>query len=204
MESKKNITGIILAGGKSSRMGTDKGFIIYKNKAFIQHIIEAINPLVDKIIIVSNNTDYDVFTHHPQSRTSFSITRVNDIIENAGPLAGVYTGLHFATAKNNLVVSCDVPLINSETLSVLIDQIDNENDIVQLESQGKTTPLIAVYKKQCAAIFYALLNEGERRLRVALRHLKVKTITLDKNQEIYTTNINTPDNLKEIADEIKY
>ena len=83
MKNKKNITGIILAGGKSSRMGTDKGFVMYKNKAFIQHIIEAIHPLVDEIIIVSNNPDYDVF----------KLKRVNDIIENAGPLAGVYTGL---------------------------------------------------------------------------------------------------------------
>ena len=188
MNKERNITGIILAGGKSSRMGTDKGFVIYKNKAFIQHIIEAINPLVDDIIIVSNNPDYDVFR----------LNRINDLIENAGPLAGVYTGLHFTTTENNLVVSCDVPLINSETLSLLIDEIDEESDVVQLESQGKTMPLIATYKKQCATTFYSLLNEGERRLRVALNQLKVKTIPLDKDHEKFTKNINTPNNLKEI------
>ena len=55
MKSKKNITGIILAGGTSSRMGTDKGLILYKNKAFVKHIIEAMEPLVDNIIIISNN-----------------------------------------------------------------------------------------------------------------------------------------------------
>ncbi|PHS67523.1 MAG: hypothetical protein COB12_03625 [Flavobacterium sp.] len=188
MKDKKHITGIILAGGKSSRMGTDKGFVIYKNKAFIQHIIEAINPLVDKIIIVSNNPDYDIF----------KLNRINDLIENAGPLAGVYTGLHLTTTENNLVISCDVPLINSETLTLLIDEIDEEFDIVQLESQGKTMPLIAAYKKQCATTFYTLLTKGERRLRVALNQLKVKTILLDKEQEKFTKNINTPNNLKEI------
>ena len=92
MKDKKHITGIILAGGKSSRMGTDKGFVIYKNKAFIQHIIEAINPLVDDIIIISNNPDYDVFR----------LKRFDDIIENAGPLAGVYTGLHFTKILQNI------------------------------------------------------------------------------------------------------
>ena len=170
MKSEKNITGIILAGGKSSRMGSDKGFVMYKNKAFIQHIIEAIQPLVDEIIIVSDNPDYDVFKQK----------RVSDLIENAGPLAGVYTGLVESENENNLVVSCDVPLINSETLSLLIDGIDEETDIVQLESQGKTMPLIAMYKKQCATTFYTLLTKGERRLRVALNQLKVKTIILDK------------------------
>ncbi len=188
MNKERNITGIILAGGKSSRMGTDKGFVIYKNKAFIQHIIEAINPLVDDIIIVSNNPDYDIFR----------LNRINDLIENAGPLAGVYTGLHFTTTENNLVVSCDVPLINSETLSLLIDEIDRESDVVQLESQGKTMPLIATYKKQCATTFYTLLNEGERRLRVALNQLIVKTIILDKDQEKFTKNINTPIDLSEV------
>jgi len=188
MTKEKQITGIILAGGKSSRMGTEKGFVMYKNKAFIQHIIEAIQPLVDKIIIVSNNPDYDIL----------KLKRVPDLIENAGPLAGVYTGLSFSETKNNLVISCDVPLINSETLSLLIDHVDNDTDVVQLKSRGKSMPLIAMYKKQSANVFLTLLNEGERRLRVAIKQLKVTTITLDKNQEKFTTNINTPSNLKEV------
>ena len=71
MSNKNNITGIILAGGKSSRMGSDKGFVIYNDKPFIQHIIDTLQPLVDEIIIVSNNPDYDVF----------KLKRVNDIIE---------------------------------------------------------------------------------------------------------------------------
>jgi len=188
MKSEKNITGIILAGGKSSRMGSDKGFVMYKNKAFIQHIIEAIQPLVQDIIIVSNNPDYDIF----------KLKRVHDLIENAGPLAGVYTGLNYTTTQNNLVVSCDVPLINTETLKKLTENIDDSIDVIQLESLGKTMPLIAMYKKQCKDICLTLLQEGERRLRVALNNLKVKTIILNKKQEKYTTNINTPSNLKEI------
>jgi len=116
MKNKNHITGIILAGGKSSRMGTDKGFVLYKNKSFIQHIIEALQPLVDEIIIVSNNPDYDIF----------GLKRVSDLIENAGPLAGVYTGLDYSETENNLVISCDVPLINSETLTLLIDGIEDQ------------------------------------------------------------------------------
>ncbi len=187
MKDKNHITGIILAGGKSSRMGTDKGFVVYKNKAFVQHIIEALQPLVDEIIIVSNNPDYDVF----------GFNRVNDLIEDAGPVAGVYSGLHHSKTENNLVISCDVPLINSETLTLLTDGVDDKKDVVQLESNGKSMPLIAMYKKESKAVFYSLLKDGERRLRVALKHLKVKTIVLNKNQERYTSNINT---LKELID----
>ena len=188
MKNKNHITGIILAGGKSSRMGTDKGFVLYKNKSFVQHIIDALQPLVDEVIIVSNNPDYDVF----------GLKRVNDLIENTGPVAGVYTGLHYSKTENNLVVSCDVPLINSETLSLLINGVEDAKDVVQLESNGKSMPLIAMYKKQSKAVFYSLLKDGERRLRIALTHLQVKTITLDEKQGRYTTNINTLKNLKEI------
>lgn len=188
MKAINNITGIILAGGKSSRMGTDKGFVVFKNKAFVQHIIEALQPLVDEIIIVSNNLDYDVF----------GFKRINDLIENAGPVAGVYTGLQYSKTENNLVISCDVPLINSETLSLLIDAIEDKKDVVQLESNGKSMPLIAMYKKQCKGVLYSLLQDGERRLRIALTNLKVKTIVLNKNQERFTSNINTIKNLNEI------
>lgn len=61
MVDKKNITGIILAGGKSSRMGTDKGFLLLNNKPFVQYSIDALKPFVSEIMIVSDNPDYDIF-----------------------------------------------------------------------------------------------------------------------------------------------
>jgi len=192
MIGKKHITGIILAGGKSSRIGSDKGFLLLNNKIFIQHIIEAMQPLVKEIIIVSNNTDYDVF----------NLKRVNDLIENAGPLAGVYSGLHHSNTENNLVLSCDVPLINTKTLKQLTHNIEENTDIIQLESIGKTMPLIAIYKKRCKSKFLELLHEGERRLRFAVKQCKVNTIVLNKELEKFTVNINTTHQFKEISNAI--
>lgn len=192
MIDKKHITGIILAGGKSSRIGSDKGFLLLSSKTFIQHIIETMQPLVHEIIIVSNNKDYDIY----------NLKRVNDIIENAGPLAGVYSGLHHSNTKNNLVLSCDVPLINTETLKELTDNLEENVDVIQLESIGKTMPLIAVYKKHCENNFLELLQQGERRLRFAVKQCKVKTIILNKELEKFTTNINTINNLNEIINAI--
>ena len=60
MIEQKDITGIILAGGKSTRMGTDKGFLKFNGKSFIEYSIAALKPLVSQIIIVSNNPDYDI------------------------------------------------------------------------------------------------------------------------------------------------
>lgn len=192
MIGKKHITGIILAGGKSSRIGSDKGFLIFEDKSFINHIIGALQPLVDDIIIVSNNADYDIF----------NLKRVNDLIKNAGPLAGVYTGLHYSKTDNNLVLSCDVPLINTEILKKLTKLIDESIDVIQLESKGKTMPLIAMYKKDCKPKFLELLQGGERRLRFAVKQCKVKTLVLNAELEKYTVNINTTNQFNEITNAI--
>ncbi len=188
MKNNNHITAIILAGGKSSRMRTDKGFVNYKNKPFVQRIIETVVPLVSETIIISNNPNYDIF----------GLKRYPDLIENAGPLAGIYTGLHYSKTENNLVISCDVPLINSEILERLTRDNSDEFEVVQLESQGKEMPLIARYKKSCENTFLELLNQGERRVRKALKSCSVKTITVKQANEKLTANINTKNDLKEI------
>lgn len=189
MNSNKHITGIILAGGRSSRIGSDKGFLLLNEKAFIQHIIEAMQPLVKDIIIVSNNSDYDIL----------NLKRVNDLIENSGPLAGIYSGLHHSNTENNLVLSCDVPLINTETLKKLTANIEEHIDVIQLESKGKTMPLIAMYKTHCKNKFFELLQQGEKRLRFAVKQCKVKTITLNTELEKFTVNINTQHHLRDLS-----
>ena len=188
MMYKQNTTGIILAGGKSTRMGADKGFVIYNDATFMSHVIDAIQPFVSEIIIVSNDSEYDVF----------KLKRVMDKFEDAGPLAGLYSGLANSETENNIVLSCDVPLINNEVLKVLVEGYDSEVDVVQLKSNGETMPLIAIYKKQVMHQFIELLKQGERRLRVAVKSLRTKTITLDTKLDTFVKNINTEAQLKEI------
>lgn len=190
MIDKKNITGIILAGGKSSRMGSDKGFLLLNKKPFIQHIIDALNPLVTEIVIVSNRIEYN----------GFKLKRVTDYIENSGPLAGVYSGLNSSETDYNIVLSCDIPLISTEILKKLIKNSDTISEVIQIESEGKTMPLIALYKKECKYKFYKLLEKGERRLQYAVEQCVTKNIILDKKNSAFVANINTPKELKEIKD----
>ncbi len=194
MADKKDITGIILAGGKSSRMGSDKGFLSLNGIPFISLIIKTVKPFVDDIIIVSNNPDYDIF----------NLKRVEDILKDAGPLAGLYSGLYHSETEKNLVLSCDVPLINGAILKKLIEGIDPEKDVVQLQSQGKTMPLIAIYKKHCMPRCLDLLQEGERRLREAVMQLETKTIELDPDLEQYVRNINTKSQLTALRNELAH
>jgi molybdopterin-guanine dinucleotide biosynthesis protein A len=186
MKFKNNITGIILAGGKSSRMGTEKGLIIYKNKPFVEHIIEAMSPLVDNIIIISNNKTYE----------SFGFKCYEDLIKNTGPLAGIYTGLRYSKTNNNLIVSCDIPLIKTVVLQKLIDQKNDASEVIQLQSQGKNMPLIALYKKSCEVIFMEELHQNQKKVQKALKKCNVKTVIIDGSLEQVTANINTPEDLE--------
>ncbi len=188
MINKKDITGIILAGGKSSRMGTDKGLLKLSSKPFIQYSIDALQPLVSEIIIVSDNPDYNAFGYK----------RIEDDIKNAGPVSGIYSGLKASLSSFNLVLSCDIPLIKTEILQELINGVDDVSEIIQIESNGKAMPLIALYKKDCENTFYRVLQSGERRLRFAVNQCKVKSILLNANAYNTTMNVNTKEELKQI------
>src|SRR5690606_26721854 len=164
---------------------------LYEGKPFIQYSIDALKPLVSEIIIVSNKTEYDIF----------GLKRIEDVIENAGPLAGIYSGLKHSKTDYNLVLSCDIPLINSNILQKLIHAMEEDSEIFQIQSQGKTMPLIALYKKKCEHIFLKLLNDGERRLQFAVQQCQVKTIILNNEDALFTKNINTPEALKTITND---
>lgn len=188
MLERKNITGIVLAGGRSTRMGRDKGFVEYNGKPFIAHIIESLKPLVNEIVIVSDNEDYERFGHY----------RVNDHFKDMGPLAGLYSGLYHSKTEVNLVLSCDVPLVNEALLLKLIQEVTEQDDVVQIKSQGKTNPLIAIYKKRCMATCLSTLESGERRLHRCIDQLNSRNITVDQSLERFTKNINTSNDLYQL------
>ncbi len=194
MKGKDHITGIILAGGKSSRMGQDKALLSFKGKPFIEYAINALQPLASQIVIVSDHKEYD----------RFGVTRVDDLIKDAGPLAGLYSGLYHSKTENNLVLSCDVPLVDSQLLQQLITEDDPSVDVVQYKSGDKTMPLIALYKKSCIATCSTLLKSGERRLQELTKTLTTKTIILDKDLEHQVININTEHDLNHLRNEFDH
>ncbi len=191
---KAALTGIILAGGKSRRMGKDKGLIIFKGKPFIKYIIEALQPLVNEIVIVSDDEAYDVF---------METTRIPDRIPASGPLGGIYTGLDYIKTPYAIVLSCDIPKIKTDSLEKLTRHITIENDVVQYEYDGETMPLIAVYKKECKITCLSLLEKDKRRVRSLIDELQVKTIQVPESIKDQVININTPEELKLAAYEFE-
>ena len=181
----EQITAIILAGGKSSRMGSEKGLIPYQGSPFVRHIISAVEPLADHILIVTDNPAYN----------EFGFERIEDRFKERGPLSGLYSGLEASSTAYNIVLSCDIPLITSELLRKLLDGKKEEADIVHLKVSGKVMPLIALYHKRCSATCEFLLNKNERRLLALRDHHTVIDIEIPDELTYQGMNINTKDEL---------
>lgn len=183
-----NCTGIILAGGLSSRMGTDKGLLSVQNKPMVKHVIDTFNALNIPIIIVANNDAYDQFNYPVY----------NDIVENKGPLGGLYTGLHYSQTELNVVMSCDTPYVSQEVISLLLEV--HKNNISIAGFNGKKHPTIGVFNKSIAdQLFQAIVNDNLK-LEMAYRQIGYDIIEMSQLETIddrVFANINTNEELNE-------
>lgn len=182
-----NVGAIILAGGKSSRMGQDKGLMLINNKPMISYIIETLKKLTQDITIVSNQKEYH----------SFGFPIVEDLIKNAGPLAGIYTGLVNAKNTKNIIVSCDVPNISVELLSFLINNSE-QSEVVIPENNNKTHQVIGVYDKSCIPFFKQALESNQLKLKDVLKKVKTEVVDANRFNKSEFINVNTPNELNEL------
>jgi molybdenum cofactor guanylyltransferase len=185
----ENFTGIILAGGKSQRMGTDKGMLLLNGKPFISHIYEAMKPIFgDNIVVVSSNTDYDVFRYN----------RIEDLISDKGPVGGLYTALKQSKTKFNLVLSVDVPLVSTELLQWLVDNHDDSYLVTQVQVDEKASPLVAVYDRALRMLLGEHLAGNQLKLRDVIAEVNVQTLIVPAKWSSQLQNINTKDDYKKI------
>jgi molybdopterin-guanine dinucleotide biosynthesis protein A len=189
-----NTNGYILAGGKSSRMGTDKGLLLFEGKPMIQYVIEQMQPIFDKLVIVANNPEY----------AKFGLEVIPDLIKDIGPAGGIYTALHHSEAKLNFMVSCDMPFVTQEAIAFIVKNAD-ENQIVLLENQGKLEPLFGLYAKDCEAVWLQLIQQKTIKLQDMVSYFKLKIIPIENN-EIFTSsffkNINTKEDFNNALNRI--
>lgn len=189
------INAYVLAGGKSTRMGTDKGLVLHQGKPFVVRIIEAIQAHCSSITIISNTSNYNFLGY----------TIIEDIIKNKGPLAGIYTGLKHSSSPYNLFVSCDIPLLNDTLISYLLSHADDTADASILIHNNNIEPLCGIYSKGCAEIIKTLLEKNELSVVKALQQLNVHYIDISNVNGVTPaalTNINTRSELKEIENNI--
>ena len=188
MFRQKQISAIILAGGKSSRMMRDKGLITLHNKPLIKHVIETVKRITENIIIISANPTYK----------QFGYPCFEDRIKDKGPLSGIMTGLVNSTTQKNFVLGCDMPFISASLLQGLLNNCDGVDAIIA-EHKNMAEPLCAIYDKSCITHFGSLLEQNQLKITDALEGLKTRVISFDKEDWFVGNefaNINTVEELK--------
>lgn len=161
------MTGIILAGGRNTRIGTDKAFLEINGVRLIDRTIAILKGIFEEIIVVTNS---------PLSYLDQNVTIVTDILENKGPLGGLYTGLFFAFSQRAFVCACDMPFLDGHFIEYMIENCTDYDVVVPYSGDG-LQPLHAIYSKKCLP---AMLNH--------LKRDKLKIIDLYKGLKILTLN----------------
>lgn len=181
------MTGIILAGGRSSRMGRDKSLLPWNDADLLHTVIGKVSQVCDDIVLVSNQ---------PRNLTVKDIRVVKDIIPDMGPLGGIHAGLTYARYPFAFVTACDMPYIVPQAIEFLFHEATDDWDIVIPVSGEMFEPTYCVYKKTCLPVIETLLKQGERRVAKIFPMLRVKHIDIEVLRQFDTnltmfTNINT-------------
>ncbi len=186
------LTIAIQAGGKSSRMGTDKSFVPFLGRPMIEVVRAAVEGLGDELILITNN---------PEPYAYLGLPMVADLYPDTGPLGGIYTALHYASHPHTLMVACDMPWLNRPLLEYIAG-LREEADIVVPRWEKFPEPLHAVYSKAClepirekldAQMYKITAFYGRVRLRFVGRE-EIERFDPDGRSFI---NVNTPDDLAE-------
>lgn len=190
---KGGISGIILAGGKSSRLnGADKALLSLGPWNPMERIYSVFKDLFDEIILVTND---------PLRHLAWDVMIVTDIFDLRSSMTGLHAGLYSASNPYAFCVACDMPFINGRAVAEMVALAEPPWDVVIPETPGGLEPLFAVYSIKCLDAFERNLKKGSLKIQSAFRKLRIKKIkseilkTWDPDFDSFF-NINTPADLE--------
>jgi molybdopterin-guanine dinucleotide biosynthesis protein A len=196
----ESVSAILLAGGKSSRLGTDKARVkLDGESAMIQSIAEKLSAVSDDIVVSTNGRRYDEIT--------MPVRWAVDIYPGAGSLMGLYSGMLAVKYDYAIAVACDMPFINIELLKYMIS-IPRDYDALLPRIGDKTEQLHSIYSKICLPKMKKFLDSGRLKITAFLDEIDVKYVPEDSinrydPQHLSFFNVNTAEQLKEAQDIVK-
>jgi molybdopterin-guanine dinucleotide biosynthesis protein A len=186
------MTGLIMAGGKSRRLGQDKRFLILGGKSCLQRVLDVYKNLFEEIVIVADEKE---------PFQSLGIRVVEDMIPGRATLGGLYTGLHHAGSDRVFAAAVDMPSLSTEAIRIVLEQ-SGQADIVIPDLNGKLQPMHAAYSKACLPYLKELIDASRLKVQelCAIPELSVHRIPQSVFKRVDPElrsffNINTPEDL---------
>lgn len=190
MDGTSDVSAFILAGGKSTRMGTDKAFVLLDGRTLLAHVLEVARSVTPRVTIVGDRAKFSDFA-----------PTVEDIYPNCGPLGGIHAALDSSETELNLILAVDTPFIGSSFVQYLVSCAKSTTAIVILpRAEDRLQPLCAVYRHAFAAIAEKALLAG--RYKIDSLFEEVPTLVISEKDLIAKgfgltnfRNLNTPRDL---------
>ena len=185
------VTGVIQAGGKSTRMGGDpKALIELGGKRIIERIVDVLSPLLPDLMIVTNT---------PNLYSFLGLPMIPDIFPDHGSLGGIYSGLKAAQGEYVFTVACDMPFLHPEVVRLILDHVGEADVVIPVVGEQFET-MHALYGKACLPHMEALLRAERFKIIGFFDKVRVKVISEQevarfRDPEICFMNLNTPEEL---------
>ena len=180
------MTGILLAGGKSTRMGTPKVNLPFDNMTFGVKALQLLKQFCETILISQNQLMID-----------FESKSVSDIYPDIGPMGGLHACLSASQTPWNLVLACDLPQVQTQTILPLIEHRQQHQAVCYLDGQF-SEPLCAIYHRNTLVEIEKCITNGEYSLQKLLENLDTCFLPVDELIRSQLRNINTPADLLSI------
>ncbi|WP_313233408.1 molybdenum cofactor guanylyltransferase [Tissierella praeacuta] len=186
-------TAVILAGGKSSRMGFDKQFLEFNNHRLMKILIESLRKEFSEIIIVTNK---------PDEYKGFDSKIITDVIQGKGPLSGIHAGLKESSSKYIFVIACDMPNINLDYIKYMKRILEDTNvDICVTQKENRIEPFNGFYSREIIEKIEEHLSSNKRSVNELIFNSKTYFIK-EKEARIFSpdwdmfSNLNTKEDLE--------
>ncbi|HDR15386.1 MAG TPA: molybdenum cofactor guanylyltransferase [Desulfobacteraceae bacterium] len=193
-ETIKDVAGVILAGGRSSRYGRNKALVHLDHVPLIERVLRVMTSIFHNVVLITNTPDEYGYLQIPMSL---------DIIPGLGPLGGIYTGLKVIPARSAFFVACDMPFLNPCLIRHMV-AVREEFDVVVPRISGKVEALHGLYSKKCLSNIESQIKSGTYQIFRFFSAVSVRFVDDDEVKKWDPAlrsflNINTPDELKRLG-----
>lgn len=187
-EKVPGVSGVILAGGASTRMGGNKSLLLHENVPIIEVVYRSLSELFDEVIVVTNT---------PHLYPFLPCRKVPDVYPGRGVIAGIHAGLSAGSEPIAFVAACDMPYLQGALIRYLTSLASGVDMVLPL-TPGGSEPLHAVYGKGCLPVLEELLQKENQRVVSMLPRIRVREVVIEEvacfdPQFRSFVNINSPD-----------
>ena len=192
----EGVSAVILAGGTSSRMGTNKALLKMGDMPLIEIVYRTLAALFHEVIIVTNT---------PEEYAFIPCRKVADIHPGFGAIAGLHAGLSASSSERVFVAACDMPFLNPDLIRLLCNCEAELDAVVTLNGEGLREPLHAVYARSVAETARHIMEQGDKSILIVLDRIHARLITLKEMRQIKDAeksfrNVNTPEEFGRLQD----